>query len=143
VEEIRVTFRRLLIPTILAFAPAVAHAQITTYVPVPVQSDSAKAAVVATRAAQADSSTKATLTNMKTWVDSAAGIAAAPDTAVTTVATNTTTTSTSPATGRPVTTTFSNGAVAPETASTLPLIALVGLAALSLGTVMLAGRGRA
>lgn len=129
--------RSLIAMTFLALAPLTARAQITTFVPPAPQSDSVRAAVVAQEKARTDSATSQTLTSMKTWVDSAAGIAAPADT--TTVSTQVATTET---TQHPVTTTFSNGAVAPETASPLPLIALVGLAALSLGTVMLAGRGR-
>lgn len=135
VEEMRVTIRSLAVLTFLAIAPVSVRAQITTYVPPAPHGDSVRAAIVAEQKAQTDSATTQSLANMKTWVDSAAGVTA-PDTATAQVAVA------EPRPTPPLTTTFSNGAVAPETASPLPLIALVGLAALSLGTVMLAGRGR-
>ena len=124
--------RSRLVFVLVAAFPAVASAQFTTYVPPASRSDSVHAAVVAEQKAQPDSITHTTLTNMKAWVDSAAG-----------VATTTTTDTMAVATANETTTSFSNGALAPNTASPLPLIALIGLAALSIGTVMLAGRDRA
>lgn len=121
---------RLALVLVAAF-PVVASAQFTTYVPPASRSDSVHAAVVAEQKAQSDSITHTTLTNMKAWVDSAAGVA------------TTTTDTMAAATANETTTSFRNGALAPNTASPLPLIALIGLAALSIGTVMLAGRDRA
>lgn len=133
------THRSHLVALLAVFVPALASAQFTTFVAPASRSDSAHAAVVAEQKAHADSITHTTLTNMKAWVDSAAGVSVAQtdsaQAAEGVVATTTTKTKT--------TTSFADGAVAPETASPLPLIALVGLAALSLGTVLLAGRDRA
>lgn len=124
---------------LIAVFPAVASAQFTTFVPPVAKTDSVKAAAVAQTKAARDSITHTTLTNMKAWVDSAAGtVATTTDTAANPSAAGA---AAMPATSS--TTSFSNGATAPNTASPLPLIALIGLAALSLGTVMLAGRPRA
>lgn len=125
----------LLILALAALVPASASAQFTTFVAPPrPNADSAKAATVALRA-EADSIAHTTLTDMKAWVDSAAGVVETPvDTTTIPVETRTATTTT---------TSFENGAVAPATASILPLLALLGLASLSLGIVMLARRPRA
>ena len=126
---------------LIALFPAVASAQFTTFVPPVAKTDSVQAAAVAQTKAARDSITHTTLTNMKAWVDSAAGTVAT--TTDTTSAASPSTPGSTPPTSTSSTTSFSNGALAPNTASPLPLIALVGLAALSLGTVMLAGRPRA
>lgn len=125
---------------LIALFPAVASAQFTTFVPPVAKTDSVKAAAVAQTKAARDSITHTTLTNMKAWVDSAAGTVA---TTTDMMAASSTATPTTAAASSSGTTSFSNGALAPNTASPLPLIALVGLAALSLGTVLLAGRPRA
>lgn len=125
---------------LLAVVPAVASAQFTTFVPPVAKTDSVKAAAVAQTKAARDSITHTTLTNMKAWVDSAAGTVA---TTTDTMAASSVASPGVPAAAPSNTTSFSNGALAPNTASPLPLIALIGLAALSLGTVMLAGRPRA
>ncbi len=126
----------------LAFAmltPIASQAQFTTFIAPPrASADSAKAATVAVARARSDSSAQASITNMKAWVDSAAGVAAPAVTDSVQVA-MTTPTPTSPS----ATTSFSNGAVAPATASYLPMLALLGLASLSVGIVLLAGRKRA
>jgi hypothetical protein len=135
---IPVTYRAaLLILAVAALVPASATAQFTTFVSPPrPNADSAKAATVAQRAA-GDSIAHTTLTNMKAWVDSAAGVVETPaDTTTLPAESRTTTTATA-------TTSFNDGAVAPATASILPLLALLGLASLSLGIVMLARRPRA
>lgn len=128
--------RALLAFVLLAAAPAVASAQFTTYIAPPKKVDTARTPTVAEARARADSATRETLGNMKAWVDSAAGetIPAESTKVATTSGGETTTTET---------TAFRNGAPAPQTASDLPMLALIGFAALSLGTVMLAGRGRA
>lgn len=135
-----------LLGALIALLPAAASAQFTTFVAPPKRTDSLKPPVAAAPVrTQSDAAARVALTNMKVWVDSAAGVGAqapsmipAPEAPPSTQL---------PTVGalkpRKVTTTFSNGAVAPETASSLPLIALVGIAALSIGTVMLAGRDRA
>lgn len=134
-----------LLSALVALLPAAASAQFTTFVAPPKRTDSTKPPVAAAVVrAHSDTAVRVALTNMKVWVDSAAGVG--PQSAVTTPVTEGTSSaplSTVVFRPRRVTTTFSNGAVAPETASSLPLIALVGIAALSIGTVMLAGRDRA
>lgn len=135
------TYRSLL-PLALIALPAMASAQITTFVPPAPRQSPARAAVVAEAQAHTDSVRRATITNLTAWVDSAAGVAAVrvdtlPDGTVTTSRT------TAAEANKRTVTTFSNGSVAPDTASALPLLALVGLASLSLGTVILAGRKRA
>ena len=121
---------------LLVGAPAVAGAQFTTFIPPRNKAaDSVKAAVVAQQKVQEDSITHAQITNMKTWVDSAAGLTPVPMTAADSLAQATPV----PATD---TTTFRNGSRAPATASALPLIAAVGAAALLLGTLLLGSGAR-
>jgi hypothetical protein len=126
-------FRSLLVfGTIASLAGASsAQAQFTTFIPpqTVVQDSAARAVAVADSVqAVADTSTAVAITNMKTWVDSASGIASPPITPLpesTTVAESTT---------------FVNGARAPETASDLPLLLLVGGIALMTGLLLLGGR---
>lgn len=112
---------------IIALAPAGAAAQFTTFItpPNPVK-DSIKAAVVAEQKATTDSVTRAQIANMKTWVDSAAGVVVPPaDTAfrVQTI------------TGDTVTMT-SAGMVAPNTASPVPFLLATGILGMLLGLMM-------
>lgn len=129
------TARALFAAALLFAAPAVAAAQITTFIPqVDRTRDSVRAVVVAEEKAVADSVTRAEIADMKTWVDSAAGISAPPmDTTI------------APAMpgarpGTPGSTEFHDGARAPDTATSLPLIALFGALALGLGLVLVAPR---
>lgn len=112
----------------IALAPAAAAAQFTTFITPPnPQKDSIKAAVVAEQKAVTDSVTRAQIANMKTWVDSAAGVVVPPtDTAfrVQTI------------TGDTVTMTTSNGLVAPNTASPVPFLLLTGILGMLLGVAM-------
>jgi hypothetical protein len=112
----------------IALAPAAAAAQFTTFITPPnPQKDSIKAAVVAEQKAVTDSVTRAQIANMKTWVDSAAGVVVPPtDTAfrVQTI------------TGDTVTMTTSNGLVAPKTASPVPFLLLTGILGMLLGLAM-------
>jgi hypothetical protein len=114
---------------LIAAAPAAAAAQFTTFIapPNPIK-DSVKAVVVAEQKSLSDSITHAQITDMKTWVDSAAGIAAIPaiDTAL---AVRSTTTQT--------TTAVSNGVVAPATASPLPFLLVIGGSAMLFGLALL------
>jgi hypothetical protein len=133
---------------VLAFStllPATAAAQFTTFVTPPRQrADSAKRAPTpAQQAAAADSTARVAITNMKAWVDSAAG-----DVVVNRV----------DSTGRPVaavgpvtpgaatpanaesTSVFRDGARAPDTATFLPLLVLVGAGAVGVGVVLLRWR---
>ena len=131
-----------------ALTPVASRAQFTTFIsPTKPNTDSAKAAVVAVQRAHADSTARASITNMKAWVDSAAGVA--QSTTVDTVPATTPPASTPAPTPAPrvetkhTTTSFHNGAEAPATASYLPLITVLGLASLSVGIVLLVGRKRA
>lgn len=129
----------------IAFAVAVpvkVPAQFTTFIAEPTaRIDSAKAAIVAQTKARADSVARVALSEMRAWVDSAAGVTTTIRTDSVPVATPNEAETSLPEPPAPTTTTsFSNGAVAPDTASALPLITILGLASLSLGIVILAGR---
>jgi len=127
-----VTKNRAFLITLLAISPAVAQAQFTTFIPPRNKvADSVKAAVVAEQKAQADTSAATRLTNMKTWVDSAAGVVV-PVTAADSLAAGLT----PDTTFQMDTLTMRNGARAPSTASTLPLAALAGILAVSLGLAL-------
>ena len=123
---------------ILALASAVlaspAQAQFTTFIapPSPVK-DSIKIAAAASQRS-ADSITRAQITDMKTWVDSAAGLPQVKpaDSAATKRDTAKTPVATTPA----VATTVSNGVIAPQTASALPLLLVLGLSALLVGAML-------
>jgi hypothetical protein len=120
-----VSYRWFFALAIIAASPVAASAQFTTFIapPNPVK-DSIKAAVVAEQRAVSDSITHAQITDMKTWVDSAAGI-------VPTAPVDTT------MPGVRVTTATSNGAIAPETASPLPFLLALGGASMLLGWLLL------
>jgi len=121
--------RRLILWSVItALAPAVAQAQFTTFIP-PHTADSVKAAVVASQQKTTDSAAKSQITDLKTWVDSASGVVP-PGTAPDSVARAT----------QSDTTTFRSGSRAPATASSLPLLALVGAGSLLLGALLLNGR---
>lgn len=135
----------LLAATLLT--PAALSAQFTTFVAPPRKAavDSAPATVAAAKA-RADSVARMSLTDMKAWVDSAAGtstqVASVTDTTM--AAAN----ATSPAAPAPnandrTTTSFSNGAIAPNTASPLPAYLAAGLASFSVGLFLLRRRRRA
>ena len=126
---------RLLALALIAILPGVARAQFTTFIPPqPKAVDSVKAVVTAQAKAQTDSVVNMQLTNMKTWVDSAAGIASLPATAADTVARAAALLPATPAAA----TVMRNGRRAPATASSLPLIALIGAITLGLGLFLLA-----
>lgn len=109
------------------------EAQITTYVAPPRPPLSSPQAVATADSARRDSIAQVSMRNMKEWVDSAAGVVVpAHDTAVVTVNDS----------GRTVVTTFSNGTVAPETASDLPTVLILGIASLVVGAGLLANRPR-
>ena len=127
------SLRRLLVLAMLASLPGTAAAQFTTFIPPQTKvADSVKAMVAAQQKAQQDSIAQTQLTNMQTWVDSAAGVA--PPNAADSLAAGQTATNTSD------TAAFRNGARAPETASDLPLLAVIGVIALAIGTLLLGGR---
>jgi hypothetical protein len=147
-EEIRreelVPIRRLIVLSLIVSMPAAAAAQFTTFIPPQTKvADSAKAAVAAQKTAQADTSINTRLTNLKTWVDSAAGVAAPSTQAQDSLGTANPDSAAvrSSATNASDTAALRNGARAPETASDLPLLALVGAVTLGLGALLLGAGG--
>ena len=110
----------------IALAPAAAAAQFTTFITPPNPAkDSIKAAVVAEQKAITDSVNRAQIANMKTWVDSAAGVVVPPvDTTFRATLTDT----------MPVMT--STGMVAPNTASPVPFLLLTGILGMLIGIAM-------
>lgn len=111
--------------TLVALAPGVAAAQFTTFVAPPKKVDTIVVADSALAAAPtADSLARASINNMKAWVDSAAGPGIdLGDTAV--------------ATSDGQVAAFSDGAPAPNTATPLPLLTTLGMGALGLGAWLL------
>ncbi len=144
--KLRPTTIGLMLSAAALLTPAVLPAQFTTFVAPPrkAAADSAKPSVVAVAKARADSASRMSLTEMKTWVDSAAGTnrpaLSATDTAITSTDTLAAPT---PSTTPRSTTTFSNGAIAPNTATSLPTLLLVGLLSLTAGIALLRARRRA
>jgi hypothetical protein len=145
------SYRRLFFLALLAGLPTMTWAQFTTFIPPNTKSaDSVKAVVVAQQQqARTDSVMRIKLTDMKAWVDSAAG-SVAPATATDPTATPAATPTPIPAPLVRDTATFTSaaadsalrlrhGARAPDTASDLPMLALIGSIALAIGTIMLAG----
>ncbi|MDB4876753.1 MAG: hypothetical protein JWM41_3199 [Gemmatimonadetes bacterium] len=130
------SYRRFFLLALIAGLPRIAGAQFTTFIPPQNKVvDSVKAVVVAQTQARADSVVSMQLTNMKTWVDSAAGVAPVPATAADSLAA-------SSAVAMPplsTTTPMPNGSRAPATASALPLIALLGAGLLGFGIFLVAG----
>ena len=111
---------------LIALAPAAAAAQFTTFITPPNPAkDSIKAAVVAEQKAITDSVNRAQIANMKTWVDSAAGVVVPPvDTTFRATLTD----------SMPVMT--STGMVAPNTASPVPFLLLTGILGMLIGIAM-------
>jgi hypothetical protein len=136
-EEEIMLYRRLLAVALVVGMPGLARAQFTTFIPPRAKAvDSVKAVVAAQAVARSDSIVNTQLTNIKTWVDSAAGtMSAAPTTAADTIAASTS----ASVTARSDTVAMRNGRRAPATASALPLIALLGLGAIAAGLLLLAG----
>lgn len=139
-----VRVRRLIAFSLIVSLPAAAAAQFTTFIPPSTKvADSAKAVVAAQKTAKADTSLNTRLTNLKTWVDSAAGVVAPstraqdslatplPDSAAAAVS----------ATNPADTAALRKGARAPETASDLPMLALIGAVTLGLGAFLLGTGG--
>ncbi len=136
------THRYLLALALTAGISATASAQFTTFIaPQTKQTPAQKAAAVAQEKTRVDSIQRVQLTNMKTWVDSAAG-SIAPPAAIPDTLTRSTTFSSDTTFARAQandSVTLKHGVRAPATASDLPLFALLGAIALAIGTVMLAG----
>lgn len=126
-------FRSLFAGVALALCARESAAQITTYVTPP--RSTVPQVIAAADSARRDSIATATMTNMKAWVDSAAGVAVPAQ-----VGDSVALAPGDP--GRPAATTFADGAVAPATASNLPLLGLVGIMAIGLGAVMVRTRPR-
>ena len=136
----------IIVSAVVAVAglPASAAAQFTTFVAPPRKAavDSAKQAIVAEQT-RTDSVTRMTITDMKAWVDSAAGVSANAQVA--------TADTSAMAPQQPVTanqpprgvTSFSEGAVAPATASPLPAFLAGGTLLLVLGLGLLYARPKA
>jgi hypothetical protein len=135
------SYRYLIAFAFIAGSSSAASAQFTTFIPPRTKAaDSVKAAVATQQRVRTDSIQRVQLTNMKTWVDSAAGVVAPP---ITTTADSLMGSPPDSLTRSQVATdsapTLKNGARAPATASDLPLLALLGAMGLGIGTVLLAG----
>jgi hypothetical protein len=113
-----------------------AGAQITTYVAPPRAQAPTREMVAAADSVRRDSVAQTTMTNMKAWVDSAAGVPVPSHVG----RIDSTALANDP--GRPEVTTFSDGSVAPATASALPTIALLGVVIFAVGAALLATRPR-
>ena len=134
------------VTTILALASIVlisapASAQFTTFIVPPPKAkvDSAKAVIAAAQTARTDSVARLTVSDMKAWVDSAAGATSAgtPVQPTDTMAVPLRTEVSQPPASNPSTTRFSDGAVAPSTASALPALAVAGFALIIIGGALL------
>jgi len=135
-----VPHRRLIVLALIVSLPAAAAAQFTTFIPPQNKvADSVKTAVAAEQKARSDSTVNMQLTNMKTWVDSAAGVVSPPVTAADSLASTVTPTT---AVSTADSAALRGGARAPETASELPLLALIGATALGLGALLLGAGAR-
>ena len=145
--ELRKATTTILLTAATLLTPAALSAQFTTFVAPPrkVVADSTPATVAAVKA-HADSVARMSLTDMKTWVDSAAGtstqVATANDTTMA-AANAATEVPQQPTANAHTTTTFSNGAIAPNTASPLPAYLATGLASFFAGLLLLRRRRRA
>ena len=127
-------FRAVVVALGLAVSVTTANAQITTYIAPPRPAKPTPQMVAAADSARADSAAAVAMTNMKSWVDSAAGIAVPSRVGDTTTRAD----SVPPV----VVTTFEHGAVAPNTASVLPTIGLIGLVAFAAGAALIGGHPR-
>lgn len=146
-------FRVLVAGTAALFSASGLSAQITTYVPPTRPPSHQRQAVAAADSARRDSVRLAAMsTNMRAWVDSAAGVRIPRDSA--SVAETTVIERQPepepeplpapevPRRSRPVIETFSNGSVAPATASDLPVLTVIGVAILAVGAGLLSNRPR-
>jgi len=144
-----VKYRALAVLAFSTLLPGAAAGQFTTFTPPRPRVDTTRVAPTPEqRQATADSIARVTITNMKAWVDSAAGdivVNRGVDSAGRPVAAAGPVTSGSAAAGRNAapaesTMTFSDSARAPDTATYLPLLVLVGTGALGVGVVLLRWR---
>ena len=138
--------RRLIAFAAFAAVPRIAAAQFTTFIqPQSKVEDSLKTVVAAQQKAEADSVARARIANMKTWVDSAARVLPSARSRVDSLRARARADTTTRAESVTVvavippardTAQFQNGARAPETASSLPLIAFAGAFALIVGAFL-------
>jgi hypothetical protein len=147
-REVTVKYRALAVLAFSTLLPGAAAGQFTTFTPPRPRVDTTRVAPTpAQQQVTADSMARATITNMKAWVDSAAGdivvnradSAGRPIAAGGPVTTGSTTTGRNP-TPAESTMTFRDGARAPDTATFLPLLVLIGTGALGVGVVLLRWR---
>ena len=139
--KLRLATTTIFLSVATLLAPSALSAQFTTFVAPPQKQPAETTAkpMVAKAKTKTDSVSRMTLTDMKAWVDSAAGtstqLAAVNDSVMATSS------PAAPPASEPVpehrTTTFSNGAVAPSTATALPTYLLTGLLILAAGLVVL------
>lgn len=130
--------------------PALLPAQFTTYAAPQKKAavDTARPKAPATVAkARADSASRMSLTDMKTWVDSAAGKTTptgevAADSALVIVDTATAVPAAKTPPPARSTTSFSNGAVAPNTATSLPTLLVIGCLMVAAGVLVFRLRAR-
>lgn len=120
-------FRSALVFVALVTLSNSVDAQITTFIAPPKPAMTPQM-VAAADSVRRDSVAAFATTNMKAWVDSAAGVSIPDRVGDSTIVDP----------GKPdVTTTFSDGSLAPNTASILPALGIVGLAAGLVGAAML------
>ena len=117
---------RVAIVAALVALPGVSGAQITTFI-APPKPTMTPQMVAAADSARRDSVAAVATTNMKAWVDSAAGIPVPDRVGDSTVVDP----------GAPDVTAFSDGSVAPNTASLLPAIGAFGISAVLVGAALL------
>lgn len=123
--------RTLFLSAVMLLGSSAAAAQITTYV-APPRPLAQSPMVAAADSAQRDSVAQVAMTNMKAWVDSAAGVSV-PAHVGDSIPVDTT---------RRITETFVDGSVAPATASYLPALALFGTLTFAVGAALLRKRPR-
>jgi hypothetical protein len=144
-----VKYHRIAVFAFSTFLPATAFGQFTSYTPPRPRVDTAMTpATPVQRAAAADSVARVAITNMKAWVDSAAGdivVNRVDSTGRPVAATGPVSTGTATAVGRDAasaesTSVFREGARAPDTATLLPLLVLIGTTAVGVGVLLLRWR---
>src|SRR5688572_11846630 len=127
-------FRTVFVGVALVLGASELSAQITTYIAPARPPAPSPQMVAAADSAQRDSVAQVTMTNMKAWVDSAAGVTVPAHVGDSIPADDP---------GRPVTTTtFVDRSVAPATASNLPAFTLLGLLAIAVGAALRPKRQR-
>jgi hypothetical protein len=149
-RERTVRHYRIVVLAISTLLPATAAGQFTSYTPPPrPRGDTATTpATPALQRAAADSVARVAITNMKAWVDSAAGdivvnradSAGRPVAATGPVTSGTAAPIRRDAASAESTSVFRDGARAPDTATWLPLLVLVGAGAVGVGVLLLRWR---